>query len=153
MHTLPTLSPRVQLIMLQTMPPDMQNACFRYINQFNDVCSVALVSKDMAALAAGKRRRIVEKRQLRMQCGGCLNNFRAPGVALYKLREPKPRNRGWPWLCPACPAMNEVSQVFNAVLSRDGWDVSGRRCHIRVAGEESDLVMIPHSPELVPLFS
>jgi hypothetical protein len=138
------MSSSVTTKMLLTLSPDMQNAFLRYVTQFKDVCSIALVSKEMAALASRKRRSMVEQRQLRVQCGRCLNNFRAPGATLFYHGEYNPQNNGWPWECPACPAVNEVSQAFSAVVSRDGWHVPGRRCHIRVAGEESDLVMMPH---------
>ena len=103
--------------MLLTLSPDMQNACFRYINQFKDVCSIALVSKDMAALAARKRRSMVEQRQLRVQCGRCLNSFRAPGLTLVDRRERRIELPGYRWSCKNCPARNEVSQVWHDVIN------------------------------------
>ena len=130
---------------MQTLPWEMQEACFQHVSQFKDVCSIALVCKDMAHAVVHQRKMMVMARQLRVQCGGCGLCFRAPGLRLFNLREPS-NEPAWPWECPACPVMNEVSQKYNAVLPRDGWHIPRRRTNIRVRGRESDFVRIPPTP-------
>ena len=53
--------------MLETLSPDVQHDIISFVEHFKDVCSIALVSKDMRLAAAPKRRSMVEDRQLRVQ--------------------------------------------------------------------------------------
>ena len=132
---------------MQSLPPDLQNDILSFVEVFNDVCSLALVSKDMRSLAARKRRMMVEDRQLRVQCGRCLRSFRAPGLTLEDRHERRPLHvPGWTWFCPTprCPGRNEVSRAYHDVVERPGWHIPHRRMDIVQVGQESDFVLVPH---------
>jgi hypothetical protein len=137
--------------MLETLSPDVQHDIISFVEHFKDVCSIALVSKDMRLAAAPTRRSMVEDRQLRVQCGRCLHNFRAPGVTLEDRRDRRPWYiPGWHWHCPTkkCAAYNEVSRAWHDVVERPGWDTGFRRMQILHVGQKSDFVLIDRPEEL-----
>jgi hypothetical protein len=126
--------------MLATLPLDMQQAILSFVELFKDVCSVALVSTDMRISSNGRKRWMVERQQLTVQCGGCRLNYRAPGLTLVRAKHSQTRT-GYEWFCQGCTAPNELSQKYHKVVERRGFHVPNRDRPILWAGEPYDFVM------------
>ena len=138
--------------MLSELPLDVLRAVIQHIEMFGDMCNIALVSTDMATFVSRKKHAMVIEPQLRLQCVGCRNNFRVPGARLFRIQYPMKSNDAWPWICPICPAKNELSQMYSVVVTRAGWRQPGH-WDIDQGGQERDMTLIPPSPKPLCKFS
>jgi hypothetical protein len=111
--------------MLLLLADELVHACLAHVDQFKDLCCIVSVSKDMHRIAGQTRHSFVQQLQLQLQCGGCLNSYRAPGLTRYKLPETTRSKPPLKWTCPGCLDINEVSRTYHSVVRRPGFD-----CHM-----------------------